>query len=88
MNFTLQELREEVSGLPPDGFFDLKDDVIYYEFICDKTFQIDDHNYETIDVKISSTTWMAVTAIDSLEEINKSIASGEYSHFRYIALTN
>ena len=88
MNFTLQELREEVSGLPRDGFFDLKDDVIYYEFICDKTFQIDDHDYETIDVKISDTTWMAITAIDSLEEINKSIASGEYSHLRYIALTN
>ena len=88
MNFTLQELHEEVLGFPPDGFFDLKDDVIYYEFICDKTFQIHDHDYETIDVKISDTTWMAITAIDSLEEINKSIASGEYSHFRYIVLTN
>ena len=88
MNFTLEDLQKAVSGLPPDGFFTLKDDVIYYEFICDKTFQIDDHDYETIDVKISDTTWMAITAIDSLEEINKSIASGEYSHFRYIALTN
>ncbi|NCX55749.1 MAG: hypothetical protein EBW87_00910 [Burkholderiaceae bacterium] len=87
MRFELRELQDAISDLPADGFFDLEDDAIYYEFICNKSFVIDENHYETIDLKVGS-SWVAITAVDFLEEINKSIFSGEYSHFRYIALTN
>ena len=87
MRFELQELQDAILDLPADGFFDLKDDAIYYEFICDKSFAINENNYETIDLKVGS-SWVAIASIDLPEEINKGISSGEYSHFRYIALTN
>jgi hypothetical protein len=88
MNFTLEELRDAVAQFPSEGHFYFDDEAIWYEFICDSSFVISDDNYECFHVKISDRTWLPITTIDSLEEINKSIASGEYSHFRYIALTN
>ena len=89
MNFTIQELQDAVQDFPVDGFFCLAKEksspAIFYEFICDKNFTIKSEHYETIDVSAGS-SWMEISCVGTLEEINKSIEMGEFEKFRYIVL--
>jgi hypothetical protein len=89
INFTITELQREVADLPPYGFFSLDKDsgrpALFYDFVCDKDFQIDSERFECFDAHVGS-GWMELGAIDTLDEVNQMIARGEIERLRYLVL--
>ena len=58
INFTITELQREVADLPPYGFFSVDKDsghpALFYDFVCDKDFQIDSERFECFDAHVGS----------------------------------
>lgn len=93
LRFSLDELRERVSHLPPNGYYELGEDqyspAIFYHFRYAEGYEISLMDFEYIDIDITregTGSWAAATSLGELVEINLDLKNGRLFRMRYVAL--
>jgi hypothetical protein len=61
--FTLEGLKSKVKGFPPDGYFIVEGNALWYYFLCEDQ-KIVENKYEMLDMQVDG-EWRSVSLFDS-----------------------